>query len=148
MSNEIIKLAQADSSIGDNLAATDSKMVNLNKELAGLLDQYEKINFSQSSQSFFSFENPYFWVLLFGLFLLAIGLLLLLKELKENNVSSRQEKIEAILNPKEVIAPKEIVLEPEPVEEEKVVEKKSATPRASSGQTKRKAIKIKVVKVK
>lgn len=140
MSNEIIKLAQADSSVGENLAATDSKMVNLNKELVNLLDQYEKINFPQSSQSFFSFQNPYFWVLLFGLFLLAIGLLLLLKELRGNNVSSRQEKIDAILNPKEVVAPKEIFLEPELVKEKKVVEEK---PRV-----KRKSIKIKVVKVK
>ena len=84
---EKIKIAQAQEN-GDiigKLEADDQKMVELNNSLLNLLDEYQTLNFSQSSQAFFSFNNPYFWALLIGLLLLALALGTLMKELKKGS---------------------------------------------------------------
>ncbi|MDP2812338.1 MAG: hypothetical protein Q8O32_01465 [bacterium] len=181
MSNEIIQLAQAEASVVENLEASDQKMIDLNNKLVGFLDEYEKLNFSQNGQSFFSFQNIYFWVLLIGLLLLALGLILFLAELKKNAKDKKEEKVASILAQEEEVEEAEeteeeeeeeqmkpIVLdkeEGETGEEEEVEDKeemklisldrekifptgKTPLDYARGSKTKRKPIKIKVVKVK
>ena len=160
MSNEIIQLAQAEASVVENLEASDQKMIDLNNKLVGFLDEYEKLNFSQNGQSFFSLQNIYFWVLLIGLLLLALGLVLLLAELKKNAKDKQEEKVASILTQEEEDEEieeeeeeqmKPIVFDDDEEEEEEIKPIILAKKKVLSEEklkTKRKPIKIKVVKVK
>ena len=96
--------------------------------------------------SFFNMDNVYFWFILGGLLLLAVGLLFLLMELKKN-----QPKKIRIKEPKPVKQVKEKKIEkkkeePKPViaVKEDRVEKKKEEPKP----VKKKPIKVKVIKVK
>ena len=162
MSNEIIQLAQAEASVVENLEASDQKMIDLNNKLVGFLDEYEKLNFSQNGQSFFSLQNIYFWVLLIGLLLLALGLVLLLAELKKNAKDKQEEKVASILTQEEedeeIEEEEEEQMKPivfdddEETEEEEeikpIILAKKKVLSEEKLKTKRKPIKIKVVKVK
>ena len=163
MSNEIIQLAQAEASVVENLEASDQKMIDLNNKLVGFLDEYEKLNFSQNGQSFFSLQNIYFWVLLIGLLLLALGLVLLLAELKKNAKDKQEEKVASILTQEEEdeeIEEEEDEEQMKPIvfdDDEETEEEEEIKPiilakkkvlSEEKLKTKRKPIKIKVVKVK
>ncbi|MDD5749830.1 MAG: hypothetical protein PHO91_03560 [Patescibacteria group bacterium] len=139
---EKIKIAQAQEN-GDiigKLEADDQKMVELNSSLLNILDEYQTLNFSQSSQTFFSFNNPYFWALLIGLLLLALALGTLMKELKKGSSSS--PALPKMTDTAKTVVPP-LTTNTAPVQASKEQSAVKASQRAA-----KKSLKIKVVKVK
>lgn len=137
MSEQIIKLAQADDPIINNLVNTENRLSELNQEVGTILDDYQSNN--QPEISFFNFDNPFFLLILAGLFLLAFALWFLKQELKH----SKAKKTKIITEVKQKIeiktAPEIKVKTPE-VEKIKIEALKEA-PR-KKGRT------IKVIKIK
>lgn len=119
-----IILAQLDDPILQNLNQTDQQVNELNNQVNNLLSDY-----SQQGRfaSFFNFDNPFFLLTLFGLVLLAIGLLSLYVEIKKP--SKHKQKTQATENHKES--------KPKPAEKKQI-----------EASQKKKPVKIKVVKVK
>lgn len=135
MSEQIIKLAQINDPIIDNLANTDDQLNQLNQEVAEIVGDYQQANFqNQSEISFFNFNNHFFLLTLLGLIMLAISLAFLRKELKYG--SAHKNRVES-KSSKEVVLPVVVHNIEKPVEVNK--EKKTAV---ISGR------KIKVVKIK
>jgi len=79
-------LAQAgpDQEVMQNLVQTDTELQELDARFDQLVDQYESAG-QIDWQSFFSPDNLYFWIVIVGLILLAIGLGLLLAELRKRD---------------------------------------------------------------
>lgn len=151
----ILNLVQNTNTVLDNLNASDKQLEDLNKEVVDLAGQY--LADSQSSVSFFSLTNVYFWVVLGSLVLLAFGLILLLLELKRGSATKVKSKMKPVyVKPLNKYLTKQVEPEPESVpltskpEPEMMVEPKpvSLTEETPGPIAKKKPIKIKVVKVK
>ena len=65
----------------NNLAESEAKLGELNNRLVDIQDQYNTMAAGGGALAFLDFSNLYFWVVLIGLILLALGLLFLLVEL-------------------------------------------------------------------
>jgi Holliday junction resolvasome RuvABC endonuclease subunit len=134
MSEQIIKLAQANDPIINNLVDTENRLNELNQEVGVILEEYNTIN-QAVEPSFFNFDNPFFLLTLVGLLMLAFALWFLKQELKYYR-PKKNKKIKAT-KPEIKVAP--IIKYPEPDIEPKKIIKKPA---------KKTSRKIKVVKVK
>ena len=131
MSEQIIKIAQVDNPIINNLVNTENKLDELNQEVNVILSDY---NYAKPTEtSFFNFNNPFFLLTLLGLFLLVFALLFLRKELK---YEQNKHKLNIIRKEEAEIREKDKV-----IKEAIKVDKKLKVNKA-------KVRKIKVVKVK
>ena len=106
----------------NNLAATEGKLLEANSELLGIKKEYADILNNKEVLSFFNLDNIYFWFVLIGLLFLVFSLWFFLSALKQREFDSliKKEKLTKINR-----------------EEKKALKTK-----------KRKAVKIKVVKIK
>ncbi|MFA6466422.1 MAG: hypothetical protein WCV71_01015 [Patescibacteria group bacterium] len=137
MSEQIIKLAQAEDQIINNLVNTENKLNELNQEVGVILNDYKTTN--QPEVSFFNFDNPFFLLILAGLFLLAFALWFLKQELKH----SKTKKTKIIAEVKEKI---EIKTVPEIKVKTSEVEKVKTEPLKETPRKKGRT--IKVIKIK
>lgn len=137
MSEQIIKLAQADDPIINNLVNTENRLSELNQEVGIILDDYQANN--QAEVSFFNFDNPFFLLILAGLFLLAFALWFLKQELRHSKTKKikTEPKVEAKIEIKTVPKIKTKISEVEEIKTEPLKE----VPR-KKGRT------IKVIKIK
>ncbi|MCD4760335.1 hypothetical protein K8R42_00370 [bacterium] len=117
----------------DNLAESEVKLQELNGRLDSLLGEYNQSMDSLNSSSLFNFHNPFLWMILGGLILLAFGLWFLMDELKKPRSPKVKMEHHHPSKEKRQVAAKISREEPVP-----------AKPRKKKG----KAVKIKVVKVK
>jgi len=93
MLKQKIKLAQNDADVINDLIESDAKLNELNDELNTLTQDYAS-NIGGVQESFFSFQNVYFWFVIVGLIILAASLVFLLVELKKPR--KPKEKVDKI----------------------------------------------------
>lgn len=143
---KIIKLAQADP-VMEGLVNSEIKLQNLNNEFYELTKEYKMGSNTADYYSFFNFSNVYFWFVLAGLLLLGFGLLFLLAELQQKSKTTKtvvhfeEKKID-----KKPESPTEVEVKTKPKE----IRKSEKTVEATEPvlKTKKKPVKVKVVKVK
>ncbi len=106
----------------DNLLKTEEELLEANNSLINIKEEYLNILNNTESSSFFNLDNIYFWFVLIGLLFLVFSLWFFLSALKQREFDSliKKEKLTKINR-----------------EEKKALKTK-----------KRKAVKIKVVKIK
>jgi hypothetical protein len=137
MSEQIIKIAQVNDPILNNLVDTENKLNQLNQEVGLILQDYQAVN--TTKPSFFNFDNPFFLLTLVGLIILVFALWFLKQELKH----SKPKKIKS----QPVKSPKVEIKTVPKIKEEKP-EVKISKPKPDKKIIKSKGRKIKVVKIK
>ena len=146
-SEKIIKIAQVDTDPLQDLADSQAKLQNVNLQVLELTEQFD-FGTEGSSASFFDFGNIYFWFVLVGLVLLAMGLLFLMLELQQS--AGKPVKVKHI-EPKPAKQPI-ISVKKKPVKVKKSKVKKTKSKSIPEPQPvvkrKKKTVKVKVVKVK
>ena len=76
----------------NNLVESEAKLGELNNRLGDIQQQYNNMTANTDIYSFFNFGNFYFWIVLAGLILLALGLLFLLVELSHPTARKPKDK--------------------------------------------------------
>ena len=151
-------LAQNSDQVMQNLANTEQRLADVNQKLIDLVNQYNHLNKSDDLSVFFDFGTIYFWLVMGGLFFLALGLLLLRSELKkpkdsptETLLPSVEEQIEKdILSSEPAVkikSVKEVIAEEEQEEADEKEEEEEVAAAPAPKKSKR-VVKVKVVKVK
>ncbi len=91
----MIKLAQNESEVINNLIESDNKLNELNTELNSLTQEYAG-NMTTAGNSFFNLSNTYLWFVIGGLVILSFTFIFLIVELKKPR--KKKERIEKIKN--------------------------------------------------
>jgi|GEM_PF-6138825 hypothetical protein len=115
----------------NNLVESEAKLGELNNRLTDIQQQYNGMAANTDIYSFFNFGNFYFWTVLAGLILLALGLLFLLVELSHPRARKPKDKYHV----------------PSKKSVKKSVSKKIESKSAPVRKTGKKSVKIKVIKV-
>jgi len=135
MSEQIIQLAQVNDPIINNLVDTENRLNELNQEVGAIVQDYQTVQ--KPETSFFNFDNPFFLLILAGLFVLAFALWFLQQELKR-----AKPKKEKVITPEKNIVKTIPEVKQKTAEPEKIEKTKTKISKKKKGRT------IKVVKIK